>query len=279
MRSQKHSILPLFSGGLDLNIPFNIPNLYRAIVAEFAYSNTGRYRNNIYDKNKISLNYMQTDKSGTVWLSIINGQYVAETIGSGGYPWIRLYNYLSLGDLINNYTFAIVYKHHISTGTLVDNCLLTTYNVNPSIPDLHSYGKELTELYRPAGLDILRIRLTDATTNQIIVDINETITNLNIIFMTYNDTTKVLNLYVNGVLYTSTNALMSGYYFDVTNSDVAAYANIWLSVINSLTGAYEKVWDGIMGDNLFYNRVLTNTEINKLGNFLAEKFGGNWTDI
>ena len=262
--SVNRSMLPLFSGGLDLNIPYNIPNLNMSLESQYITSPNGaaHFAGNYFDgTNTIGAIY----GSNFYVNSFTYNGYMSAKLSNVNSPVLAPSGIWSFGNLLNTYTYCVAYNNLQNTNT-EENLLLNTRDGLITGPNI------FVKIYRPFGADYLKIELTDSTTNQIIITTIETTQGLNILILNYDDTTKILNVYINGTLYTGTNLLMSGHFWDKNGN--AQTANVYMS-----NGGVNNFWVGWLCDQYIYNRILSNAEINILGNFLAKKFAGNWTNI
>ena len=87
----------------------------------------------------------------------------------------------------------------------------------------------------------------------------------------YDVTTKTGKLIWGGNTFTSTNALMDNMIFTNPTS------NYYIGCNYNIIPYYD--WQGYIGEFVEYTGLKTNTEINQLGNYFANKYGLVWTNI
>jgi len=260
---RNRSILPLFSGSIN---PKNINGFYAGLFSE-NINKIDTYTMNYWKLESInqSINESQYNPviSGSVEnLGLFNGNFVPKNPTTNPVSNnMAIVSYAPFGEFLNTYTFFSVF----------DSINSSTNTFYVSLNLLSTAGVKLVEIIKNSSGNIevtIRDRFNTSQINVItLIPANQN----NIICLKFDVNLKKLDVYVNGINYNATNPSLATHWF---NSSGVNGANYWLSDGTSLNNTY-----GVMGDSYIYNTLLTNNEINQVGNFLKEKFGGNWTNI
>lgn len=275
MESQRRSILPLF-GAVPLLSPLTVGGYYQGFFGE----NITTIAPNYFNKNVFVLpdgtksgQGITNNGASSVRSWYLNNVIVLNNIGTTGYAYDFNLSF-SLGQrfsdpLMYDYTFFIIADN-------LDG--LTTFAKMYS--SVNSYAAVLTEMIaisREAATGFLQVKIQDdGLLQSIILSSNITANQLNIIVIKYDSTLKKLDLWINGINFNSTNALLGTVYFGRSGS--SNYGND-IFFTSSPAPTIADSWIGMIGDCYLYNILLSNTDINKVANYMKNKFAGTWTDI
>lgn len=265
--------------GFNPNVPYQISNLAHIYDVIYNTNPLGLIGSNAWrwlDSNKNLVGGLSSNSGLGATYSTYNNRKIVSTTSDNYF----LYNAGLYGShvpfgcpsntAISKFTFFIVAKSNVIINTNLQYLFVNAFFNGAS------WSNNFV-LQRTANNDFITLYLNDQLGNTLTINSNISTQTWNVYVVTFDNTTGIANLYVNGTLFSGQNNLLTSYVFNqvFVNSSNTGY-NAYLSSATGTGNGYL----GYLGDMIVYSRILTNSEINSIGQYENQKFNiTSWINI